>query len=206
MEGTRDRIISEALRLFSEKGYGEVTVSQIAQVVGIKAPSLYKHFQSKQDIFDAIKGRMSEHYLQLVSGLGINGEDASVDLSRFNDIGEDELVEMGRSLFLFFLKDEDNARFRRMLSIGRYSNPELDAMYYSQYIDLPLTYQSEIFRGILEARGMEGDHRMMALEFYSPMFLLLLSCDTDPDREEDALRSVEQHIRDFGRNHFGVIR
>ena len=82
MEGTKDRIITEALRLFSEKGYGEVTVSQIAEVVGIKPPSLYKHFQSKQDIFDAIKGRMSEHYLQLVSGFGINGEDASVDLSR----------------------------------------------------------------------------------------------------------------------------
>ena len=55
MEGTRDRIISEALRLFSEKGYGEVTVSQIAESVGIKPPALYKHFQSKQDIFDAIK-------------------------------------------------------------------------------------------------------------------------------------------------------
>lgn len=52
---------------------------------------------------------------------------------------------------------------------------------------------------------MEGDHRMMALEFYSPMFVLLQSCDTDPDREEDALRYVEQHIRNFGRIHFGVI-
>ena len=38
MEGTRDRIITEVLHLFLEKGYGEVTVSQIAEAVGIKTP------------------------------------------------------------------------------------------------------------------------------------------------------------------------
>ena len=205
MEGTKDRIITEALRLFSEKGYGEVTVSQIAEAVGIKPPSLYKHFQSKQDIFDAIKGRMSDHYMQMVSGLGIDGNNASADIPIYDGIGEDELVQIGRSLFTFFLRDEDNSRFRRMLSIGRYSDPELDSMFHSQYIDLPLSYQSEIFRGMLESRGMDGDPRTMALEFYSPMLILLMSCDTDPGREEEALGMVEDHIRHFSRVNFGVI-
>jgi AcrR family transcriptional regulator len=42
------------LTLFSEKGYGPVAVAEIADAVGIKAPSLYKHYNSKKAIFDAI--------------------------------------------------------------------------------------------------------------------------------------------------------
>ena len=38
---TKKRIMEEALRLFSENGYDAVSVEQIAQAVGIKAPSLY---------------------------------------------------------------------------------------------------------------------------------------------------------------------
>ena len=42
---TKERILNEALRLFSEKGYSDVYVSDIAEAVGIKAPSLYKHYK-----------------------------------------------------------------------------------------------------------------------------------------------------------------
>ena len=51
---TRERILDEALTLFSESGYGDVYVGDIADAVGIKAPSLYKHFKNKQEIFDAL--------------------------------------------------------------------------------------------------------------------------------------------------------
>ena len=51
---TKQRILDEALTLFAEKGYANVYVGQIAEAVGIKAPSLYKHYKSKQDIFNAL--------------------------------------------------------------------------------------------------------------------------------------------------------
>ena len=51
---TKQRILLEALRLFSRKGYDAVSVEQIADAVGVKAPSLYKHYKSKQDIFDVM--------------------------------------------------------------------------------------------------------------------------------------------------------
>ena len=56
---TKSRILDEALTLFSEKGYANVFVSEIAERVGIKAPSLYKHFESKQAIFDALIREMT---------------------------------------------------------------------------------------------------------------------------------------------------
>ena len=57
---TKQRILLEALRLFSKRGYDAVGVEQIASAVGIKAPSLYKHYKSKQDIFDAIVEKMRQ--------------------------------------------------------------------------------------------------------------------------------------------------
>ena len=42
---TKDRILDEALTLFAENGYDGTGVEQIAEKVGIKAPSLYKHYE-----------------------------------------------------------------------------------------------------------------------------------------------------------------
>ena len=53
-ETTKQRILTEAVKLFSKEGYEAVSVDQIAKAVGIKAPSLYKHYKSKRDIFDSI--------------------------------------------------------------------------------------------------------------------------------------------------------
>ena len=57
---TKHRILDEALTLFSEKGYANVYVADIAARVGIKAPSLYKHYRNKQAIFDAIIEEMNK--------------------------------------------------------------------------------------------------------------------------------------------------
>ena len=62
-EDTKQRILDEALRLFSQSGYDAVSVERIASAVGIKAPSLYKHFKSKQEIFDANRVRLCNRHI-----------------------------------------------------------------------------------------------------------------------------------------------
>jgi AcrR family transcriptional regulator len=52
--GTRDRIINAAIILFSDKGYSKVSVRDIAKAVGIKAASLYNHFNSKEEILHSL--------------------------------------------------------------------------------------------------------------------------------------------------------
>ena len=59
---TKQRILDEALTLFSEKGYANVFVGDIADRVGIKAPSLYKHYKNKRAIFDAIIDLMNTRF------------------------------------------------------------------------------------------------------------------------------------------------
>ena len=59
---TRERIIEEALTLFAENGYDGTGVERIAERVGIKAPSLYKHFKGKEDILNAIIDEAESRY------------------------------------------------------------------------------------------------------------------------------------------------
>ena len=47
---TKERITEEALTLFSTNGYQGTSVKSIADAVGIRDASLYKHFKSKQEI------------------------------------------------------------------------------------------------------------------------------------------------------------
>lgn len=43
-----------AVRLFGRQGYAGTPLSAIAAAVGIKAPSLYAHFRSKEDLFRTV--------------------------------------------------------------------------------------------------------------------------------------------------------
>lgn len=197
---TKHRILEAALSLFSQKGYANVYVGEIAEAVGIKAPSLYKHYKSKQDIFDAILQEMQERYRAEAVMLNMDGSDANADIQTFQNVSEDQLVEMGTKLFIYFLHDEYAGRFRKMLTIEQFHEKELARLYDAQYVDGPLEYQGMMF-AMLTAQGLVKNEKanIMALQFYAPIYLLLTVCDRNPEKEKEALNTLEEHIRQFNR-------
>ncbi|HTA37286.1 MAG TPA: helix-turn-helix domain-containing protein, partial [Solirubrobacteraceae bacterium] len=52
---TRDRIVDEAMHLFSQQGYAATSIAKIEAAVGLSpgAGGLYHHFKSKQDVLAA---------------------------------------------------------------------------------------------------------------------------------------------------------
>lgn len=50
----REEIIMATLKLVAEKGLGSVSMSMIADEIGIKKPSLYNHFTSKEELVEAM--------------------------------------------------------------------------------------------------------------------------------------------------------
>ncbi len=197
---TKKRILDAALTLFAERGYANVFVAQIAEAVGIKAPSLYKHYKSKQDIFNAILDEMKNSYDRQAASLHINGNNAQEDAMLFSAVSEDGLAEMGLNLFRFFLHDGYTQKFRKMLTIEQFHDPELARLFTKQYADEPLSYQSAMFT-MLSLKGVlkEENPNVMALQFYAPIFMILTMCDREPQREEELTALLEQHIRQFSR-------
>jgi AcrR family transcriptional regulator len=51
---TRQRILVEAARMFRYQGFATTSLREIAQAVGIKAGSIYYHFDSKEQILDEV--------------------------------------------------------------------------------------------------------------------------------------------------------
>ena len=197
---TKQRILDEALTLFSEKGYANVFVGEIAEKVGIKAPSLYKHYKSKRAIFDAIIDVMNSRFEEQAKALNINGTDAAVDSKIYQDMSEDNLLVLGRQLFLYYLHDDYNKRFRKMLTIEQFNNKELADIYTKLYVDDPLSYQSMLLGMVAQAGMLHTDNvEIMTLHFYAPIYYLLTICDRDPSRETKALETLDAHIRQFDR-------
>lgn len=197
---TKHRIIDEALTLFSEKGYANVFVGDIAERVGIKAPSLYKHYKNKRAIFDAIIEEMNLRFAEQAKSLNINGTDAVADSGIYENMSEESLLRLGRELFLYFLHDDYNSRFRKMLTIEQFNNKELAGMYSKIYVDDPLSYQGMLL-GMVTAAGMlhTDNVEIMTIHFYAPIYYLLTICDREPDREPWALKTMDDHIRQFNR-------
>lgn len=55
----RDVIIQSAASLFKEKGYTATSMRDIAETIGVEAPSLYNHIESKKEILNDICFRIA---------------------------------------------------------------------------------------------------------------------------------------------------
>jgi len=60
----REQLIQVATRLFAEMGYEATTTKDIAKKAGVTEPILYRHFESKQDLFVAIVRNVSDQTLK----------------------------------------------------------------------------------------------------------------------------------------------
>ena len=195
---TKQRILSEALTLFSVRGYEPVTVAEIAKAVGVKAPALYKHYKSKRDIFNAILVEMQTSYDNQAKLMQMDGRNAEKDQPLYIDTSEDATVKRSMDLFLYFLHDDKERKFRKVLTLEQFVNKELAAVYAKQYVDFPLSYQSALF-GFMVGTGVaiQENPQIMALQYYAPVYFYLRVCDRQPEREAEAIAALDQHFRQF---------
>lgn len=197
---TKEKILDEALTLFSEKGYANVFVGDIAERVGIKAPSLYKHYKNKKAIFDAIIDEMNRRFAEQAKAMQINGTDAAKDAGIYKSLSEDQLLKLGREFFLYYLHDDYNRKFRKMLTLEQFHDTDLAKVYSKLYVDDPLSYQGMLFGFMVMAGVLQTDNvQVMTLHFYSPIYFMLTICDREPDREPEMLKLLDEHIKQFDR-------
>ena len=197
---TKHVILDEALELFSTSGFDGVTVADIADAVGIKAASLYKHYASKQDIFNSILTKAVDSYQAMTGQLGIDGIAASNDVERYAEMGTDALIQTGTAFFQYFLHDDTARKLRRLLTIEQYKNPSASKIFIDQYIDAPIEYQSVLFKEFMDQGIMAKlDSDIAAAHFFSPMYFMLCLCDNCPEREPEALDFIRRHIVQFSK-------
>jgi AcrR family transcriptional regulator len=70
-EGARREILAAAWSVAREHGVAALTLRQVAERVGMRAPSLYSHFDSKHAIYDAMFGEAWQEYDELLEALDV---------------------------------------------------------------------------------------------------------------------------------------
>lgn len=195
---TKELILKEALRLFSDNGYDGVSVREISGAVGIRESAIYRHFKNKQDIFDTIIKRIEGQYAIVAQEFNIPEGDLSEVAGAYINNGLNPLKEMTKSMFLFWLKSEEASKFRRMLTIEQFKSTKAGETFHMFFFRLPLDFQTQLFAEMIKQNYFKDlDPKMLAINFYSPIFLLISQYDNHPELEDEALQLLEKHIDQF---------
>jgi TetR/AcrR family transcriptional regulator, transcriptional repressor for nem operon len=64
---TVENIVSVSAKLFSEKGYDKTSMQDIVDALGMSKGAIFHHFNSKEDIFNAVMRKQSEYAEQIFS-------------------------------------------------------------------------------------------------------------------------------------------
>ena len=98
MAGERkQQIIEEAARLFSQHGFDRVTVKQIGDTCGITEPAIYRHFASKDAIYEAVLDSISQ---RMETGHLFERLSSEKDIEKL-------LIELASYVVDFFTQHED---------------------------------------------------------------------------------------------------
>lgn len=175
---TKSRIQEQALKLFAKSGYDAVGVAEIADAVQIKAPSLYKHYKSKREIFESIIERVNKADYDKAHENDMPEEEYRKDSSSYKGLDIDGIVKYAREMLVHWTEDEFFCNFRRMLSLEQYNSQEMKNMY-AQYISSgPLEYMTDVFFEFVHDGKLA---ETLSLEFYAPMFMMYSLYDGGTD-------------------------
>lgn len=136
----REDVREAALTLFAERGYGATSMKDIAEALGLRAPSLYNHVRSKEDILVEIMDSAMDWALADLHAAASSTDDVAEQLRRATEslvlqflvharevtVSNNEvrsLSEPGRSKIMA-KRDEYGRWFRKLIergcSLGRF--------------------------------------------------------------------------------------
>lgn len=179
---TKESILETALSLFAQFGYEAVSTQQIAMSLNITKGALYKHYESKQAIFDSILDRMEK--TDALSALDFN---MPMDDEGPCNATIEDLIAYSRAMFSYWTRDVFASRFRRMLTIEQYKSERMQSLMRQYLISGPMEY----VESILQRMGL-ASAKALAVEFYAPMFLLY---DLEDIGNADAL--LDSHFKEI---------
>ena len=99
----REQLLDEASKLFAQLGYARATTSQLAKAAGVTEPIIYRHFDSKRDLFIALIERTAAMTLTHWEARLADAKDPTERLHRL--FGDNPMVnEASRDSYRVFLQ------------------------------------------------------------------------------------------------------
>jgi len=205
MKTTKEEILLTSLRLFAERGFDAVSTRMIAEELGITKGALYRHYEDKQAIFDAIIGKMFELDAQQANDNGVPEKEYEADSDSYKNTGFSDLCGFVNEQFSFWTENEFAMLFRRMITIEQFRNTEMNKLYQDVICAGPLKYTVNLFdemikNGQLNDEAARLGSQCLAIQLFAPLKLSIGLFDggENPDIIKENLRAVTS---DFEKRH-----
>ena len=186
---TKERILALALTKFSENGYAGTNIREFTESLGLVKSSMYKHFTSKEEIWNTLLDEMIAYYDARFG--------SPEHLPPVPDSLE-ELVQMTMRMADFTIHDEKVVKMRKLLTIEQFRDDRARILATKHFLTGLTEMFTKLFAGMIDKRLLrQDDPAMLAFAYTAPITALIHLCDREPEKTEEALERIEAFSRHF---------
>ena len=181
-ENTKELILDKSMELFAKNGFAAVSMRDISDAVGIKASSIYYHFESKQALFDAMIERAEDltgNLRSLFTGA----------LEKTDKVEKEMFVLAGVHFLKGYLMNKKILPLLRILECERFHSKEADKIWKKMFFEEPIEHETNTFE-LLMQRGLihSTDASKLAFEYQAIISMGYFTGNVD---------ATEQALGDF---------
>ena len=186
---TKERILAAALEMFSQNGYAGTNIRELTASLGLVKSSMYKHFESKEDIWNSLLDEMIAYY--------DNHFGSPEHLPPVPD-SLDDLVAMTLRMVNFTVHDERIIMTRKLLTIEQFRDQRARDLATRHFLTGLKEMFTPVFAGMMD-KGLlrRDDPAMLAFAYTAPISALIRLCDREPEQTDEAMAQVEAFSRHF---------
>ena len=186
---TKERILTAALEMFSQKGYEGTNIRELSASLGLVKSGVYKHYESKEEIWNALLDIMIAYYGEHFG--------SPEHLPPVPDSSE-EFIVMTMRMADLTIQDEQIVKTRKVLTLEQYRDERARDLATKHFLTGLTEMFTHIFAGMMD-KGLlrRDDPAMLAFAYATPISALIHLCDREPEKTEEAEARIEAFSRHF---------
>ena len=186
---TREVILEKALDMFSERGYERTNLRELSEQVGITKSALYKHFDSKEDIWNSTMEYCDNYYNKRAAN-----RNESMTIPKTIEEFKTRSIQMVEMT----INDPLIIKGRKLLTIEQFRNEKTAVDATNHLFLMSLNRNRAILAAVMEAGLLKKtDIDMLSLAYTTPISALIQICDRQPDKKEYVLETANKYIDYF---------
>ena len=186
---TKERILAAALELFSQNGYAGTNIRELSASLGLVKSGVYKHFESKEAIWNALLDQMIAYYAEHFGSV-----------EHLPPVPEslEELIQMTMQMVNFTVHDEKIIMTRKVLTLEQFRDIRARELATKHFLTGLTDMFTHVFLGMMD-RGLlrRDDPKMLVFAYTAPISALIHLCDREPEKTEEAMAHIEAFSRHF---------
>lgn len=190
---TKERILDEALLSFANNGYRGTNLRDLAAGMNLSKSALYRHFDSKEAIWNAVIDMMEAYYCERFG---------SPEKMPETPKSCDELLAMTMHMLDFTMHDEKVILTRRILLTEQFRDERARHFATLHFLTGTKEIYTKIFAEMMDSGILKKDEpEMLAFAYTAPITALIHLCDREPEREQEIVGEIEAFVRHFIRTY-----